>query len=129
MRHAQKQGFYVLDRDPTEDERTRYYPIVRIEPSKGAYNAQRTALDLPISKAVIAAVQTTVDYPVIVSPTSGASLPVIIIEEVLRRPIVAVPLANYDNNQHAANENLKLQFLWDGLETIAALMMMEAPER
>jgi hypothetical protein len=32
---------------------------------------------------------------------------------------------NYDNNQHAENENLRLQNLWDGIETMAAIMTMK----
>jgi acetylornithine deacetylase/succinyl-diaminopimelate desuccinylase-like protein len=32
------------------------------------------------------------------------------------RPVIGVPIANADNNQHAANENLRLQNLWDGIE-------------
>jgi hypothetical protein len=35
-----------------------------------------------------------------------------------------VPIANYDNNQHSANENI-LQNLWDGIEVMAALVAME----
>jgi acetylornithine deacetylase/succinyl-diaminopimelate desuccinylase-like protein len=34
-------------------------------------------------------------------------------------------IVNYDNNQHAANENLRLQNLWDGVETMAALLDMK----
>jgi acetylornithine deacetylase/succinyl-diaminopimelate desuccinylase-like protein len=37
---------------------------------------------------------------------------------------ISVPIANYDNNQHAENENVRLQNLWDGIETFAALMTM-----
>jgi hypothetical protein len=36
-----------------------------------------------------------------------------------------VPIANYDDNQHAANENLCLQNLWDGVEVMAALLEMK----
>jgi len=35
-----------------------------------------------------------------------------------------MPIANYDDNQHA-NENLRLQNLWNGVETMAALLEME----
>jgi len=38
---------------------------------------------------------------------------------------VTVPIANYDNNQHSANENIRLQNLWDGIEVMAALEAME----
>jgi acetylornithine deacetylase/succinyl-diaminopimelate desuccinylase-like protein len=40
----------------------------------------------------------------------------------LKTPTVGIPIVNHDNNQHAANENLRLQNLWDGIETCAALL-------
>jgi hypothetical protein len=36
-----------------------------------------------------------------------------------------VPIANYDDNQHAANENLRLKNLWEGVGTMAALLEIE----
>jgi acetylornithine deacetylase/succinyl-diaminopimelate desuccinylase-like protein len=36
----------------------------------------------------------------------------------------SVPIVNHDDNQHAANENLRLQNLWEGVETMAELMAM-----
>ena len=45
-----------------------------------------------------------------------------IFEEVLKVPLVVVPIANHDNNQHAANENLRLQNLWDGILVYAGLI-------
>jgi len=36
-------------------------------------------------------------------------------------PAISVPIVNHDNNQHAANENLRLQNLWDGIELFARL--------
>jgi len=38
---------------------------------------------------------------------------------------ITVPIANHDNNQHSSNENIRLQNLWGGIETMAALMRME----
>jgi acetylornithine deacetylase/succinyl-diaminopimelate desuccinylase-like protein len=35
-------------------------------------------------------------------------------------PVIAFPIANHEDNQHAANENLRLQNLWDGIEVFAA---------
>jgi acetylornithine deacetylase/succinyl-diaminopimelate desuccinylase-like protein len=40
-------------------------------------------------------------------------------------PTITVPIANYDNNQHAENENIRLQNLWDGIEIYASLMRMK----
>jgi acetylornithine deacetylase/succinyl-diaminopimelate desuccinylase-like protein len=55
-------------------------------------------------------------------PTMGGSLPLYLFDEVLATPIITVPIVNHDNNQHAANENLRLQNLWDGIEVYAALL-------
>jgi acetylornithine deacetylase/succinyl-diaminopimelate desuccinylase-like protein len=54
----------------------------------------------------------------------GGSLPIAPIAEVLRAPVIIVPIANHDNNQHGHNENIRLQNLWDGIETMAALLAM-----
>jgi acetylornithine deacetylase/succinyl-diaminopimelate desuccinylase-like protein len=32
-----------------------------------------------------------------------------------------LPIANYDNNQHSANENMRLQNLWDGVAIYTVL--------
>ena len=42
-------------------------------------------------------------------------------EEVLGAPLLVLPIVNHDNSQHAANENLRLQNLWDGIEVFAGL--------
>lgn len=38
---------------------------------------------------------------------------------------ISVPVVNYDNNQHGENENVQLGFLWDGIETLAAIMLID----
>jgi len=35
-----------------------------------------------------------------------------------------LPIANHDNNQHAENENLRLQNFWDGIEVLSSVMIM-----
>lgn len=123
--HIRKQGFYVIDRDPTDEERLKHPFIAKLVHRSGGYNAERTRMDLPISLAVIAAVQSTSSQPIVRLPTAGGSLPLSIISENLRTVTITVPIANYDNNQHAENENIRLQNLWDGIETFAAVMTMK----
>jgi acetylornithine deacetylase/succinyl-diaminopimelate desuccinylase-like protein len=123
--HIRKQGYHVVDRDPTDAERSQHPLIARVNVRPGGYNAERTRMDLPISVAVIEAVQSTVSDKVVLLPTSGGSLPLSIITSNLRTVTMSVPIANYDNNQHAENENIRLQNLWDGIETMAALMVIK----
>ena len=123
--HIRKQGFYVIDRDPTDAERKQHALIAKVLARKGGYNAERTRMDYPIPIAVVAAVQSTSKDPIVKLPTSGGSLPLSIITDHLKTVTITVPIANYDNNQHAENENLRLQNLWDGIETWAAVMMIK----
>ena len=55
-------------------------------------------------------------------PTSGGSLPLYKITGILHAPTIALPIANYDSNQHSFNENIRLGNLWDGIELIAAML-------
>lgn len=123
--HIRKQGFYVIDRDPTDDERKQHALIAKVIIRSGGYNAERTRMDLPISVALVTAVQSTSTQTIVRLPTAGGSLPLSIITDHLRTVTMTVPIANYDNNQHAENENIRLQNLWDGIETMAAVMTMK----
>ncbi len=124
IRHIESKGYYVLDREPNDEERMKYPKIIKITRGIG-YNAQRTPMDLPIAQNIIKAIQSTVDYPVISLPSAGGSLPLIVFEQKLGAKVISVPVVNYDNNQHAENENVLIGFLWEGMETMAVLMMME----
>jgi acetylornithine deacetylase/succinyl-diaminopimelate desuccinylase-like protein len=125
-KHIESQGYYVIDREPTDEERLKYPTIAKFTARAGGYNAQRTKMDLPISLAVVEAVKSTTDQPIVQMPTLGGSLPLSIITENLDGiPTITVPIANHDNNQHAENENIRIQNLWDGIETFASLMTMK----
>ena len=57
----------------------------------------------------------------------GGSIPNYLFAEILKTPVIGVPIANHDNNQHAANENLRIQNLWDGIAIFAATMAELGP--
>ena len=123
VEHIRRQGFLVTDREPTDEERRRH-PLVARVTRRGGYNAERTRMDLPLSLAVAAAVEAVSDKPVVRLPTLGGSLPLYVLRESLGAPSITVPLANYDNNQHAENENIRLQNFWDGIEIVASILTM-----
>ena len=127
VEHVRRQGFHVTESEPTDEERLKHPLIARVTQRGGGYNAERTAMDLPVSRAVVEAVQATTPDPVVLMPTLGGSLPLSIFREHIGAVTVTVPIANYDNNQHAENENIRLQNLWDGIETMAALMTLKPP--
>ncbi|MBI1850893.1 MAG: M20/M25/M40 family metallo-hydrolase [Planctomycetes bacterium] len=128
--HVRKQGYFVIDgnREPTDAER-REHPLIATIVRRGGYDAERTPMDSPIGRAVIDAVQATSREPIVRMPTLGGSLPLRVIRDTLGAPSLVVPIANPDNNQHAENENLRLQNLWDGIDTWAAILTMKAVDQ
>ncbi|HLF46818.1 MAG TPA: M20/M25/M40 family metallo-hydrolase [Chitinophagaceae bacterium] len=124
IRHIQSKGFHVTDHEPTDEERLKYGKLIKITHGDG-YVAQRTSFDIPVVKSMIKAIQATVNYPVILFPTAGGSLPLFLFEKLLGATLISVPVVNYDNNQHAENENVQISFLWEGIETMAVIMVMD----
>ena len=125
INHIKAQGYFVTDRPPTDEERKKYGWIAQVNKRKGGYNAQRTAMDLPIAKKIADAVQSTTKEEIVRLPGVGGSLPLYVFEKILNAKPVTLSIVNYDNNQHAENENLRLGHLWEGIETLAAVMMMK----
>jgi acetylornithine deacetylase/succinyl-diaminopimelate desuccinylase-like protein len=125
VNHIKKQGYTVIDHEPTDVERRQYPLLIKINKRGNGYNAQRTPMDLPLATRVSGAVQSTATYEIIKVPSLGGSLPLFLFEQILGAKPITVPIVNYDNNQHAENENVMLQYLWDGIETMAAIMVMK----
>jgi len=115
-----KQGYYVIDREPTMDER-REHPLIAKVIDEGGYRASRTAMDLPVSKALVKVVKEASGGDAVVAPTLGGSVPTYIFED-LGLAWIGVPIVNYDNQQHSSDENLRLGNLWRGIEIYGAIL-------
>jgi acetylornithine deacetylase/succinyl-diaminopimelate desuccinylase-like protein len=122
LAHVRSQGYYVVDRAPTSEERLAHPRIATLYARPGSYAAARTPMDDPFARAIAAAVRSTSAQPIVELPTSGGSLPLSVISEALGTKSIVVGIANYDNNQHSANENLRLGNLWDGIDIYAAIL-------
>jgi acetylornithine deacetylase/succinyl-diaminopimelate desuccinylase-like protein len=120
--HIRAQGFHIVHEEPDEAVRREHARVVLLEWKKG-YPALWTDMDLAISQDVARIVDEAVEGPIVLTPSLGGSLPLYVFSEILDAPpIVVVPIANHDNNQHAPNENLRIKNLWLGIEIYAALM-------
>jgi acetylornithine deacetylase/succinyl-diaminopimelate desuccinylase-like protein len=125
MDHIVKQGYFIIDHEPSDEERKTHPLLAKVVMRSSGYNAQRTPMDLPLAQKVVTAIETTIDYEAIKIPSAGGSLPLYLFEQLLNTKPITVPIVNYDNNQHAENENVVLQYLWEGIETMSAIMVMK----
>lgn len=120
--HIKKMGFHIVDKEPSDEERTAYKDIIFVTQGHG-YPAQRTPIDHPFAMKVAEAVQKSTDKKIILMPSSGGSLPLYLFEKVTQTYPVTIPVVNYDNNQHAENENLEVGRIKEGIKTIGSVML------
>jgi acetylornithine deacetylase/succinyl-diaminopimelate desuccinylase-like protein len=120
-------GFFLVhDRAPDARERANEPHLLRLDWGKAGYPPARTPLDLPVSQAVVSVLGEGGERPLSVV-SLGGSIPMYLFQDILKAPVIGVPIANHDDNQHAANENLRLQNLWDGIESYALLLVDLGP--
>jgi acetylornithine deacetylase/succinyl-diaminopimelate desuccinylase-like protein len=122
--HVRDAGYHVIDRAPTELERTTQARIATIVLRPGGYAAARTPMDLPLARDVTAALRGVAGEKLLLAPTLGGSLPLSVVTETLGVPVLVLPISNADNRQHAENENLRVGALWDGIAALAAVMQL-----
>jgi acetylornithine deacetylase/succinyl-diaminopimelate desuccinylase-like protein len=116
-----QRGFFLVSQTPTADVRRAHPRVLKLEWGAG-YPAARTSLDSPAAQAVVGAIEESLGHPILKLPMQGGSIPMYLFTDVLKTPVIGVPIANHDDNQHAANENLRLQNLWDGIEVFAGIL-------
>ena len=119
--HLRSRGYHIVRETPDSATRMAHAKIARVD-WDGGYAATRAPMDIPFSRALLAAASSGAATAPLAVPMLGGSLPTSTFEQVLGVPLVVLPIANYDNNQHAANENIRMQNLWDGIELFAAVM-------
>lgn len=121
LNHIRKQDFFITSEEPTKEERLTHAKIARVTKDSSNYRASRTSMELPVSQSLIKVVQDATNGDTVIAPTLGGSVPMYIFEN-LGIPWIGVPIVNYDNHQHSADENLRLGHLWRGIEIYAALL-------
>src|SRR5262249_55198420 len=114
--------YFVIDAEPDAELLRGHPKVVKIVERCCSINAVRTSMDLPISQDVIRTVEKV--RPAVKLPTMGGSLPLELIEKTLETHMIMIHMTNPDNRIHGSNENLRLQNLWDGIEVMAALLLM-----
>jgi acetylornithine deacetylase/succinyl-diaminopimelate desuccinylase-like protein len=115
-------GYFLVRQPPSAQERLQHAHVLQVTWGAG-YPPQRTALDAPVSQAFMAAAKTATGDSLLAMPTLGGSTPSFLFEKLFHAPVILLPIANFDNNQHAANENIRLENLWQGIRTYAAIFV------
>ena len=123
-KHIQKQGYLVLDREPTDHERLSNGNIVTFKGDSGV-NAFRTSLNDPFGLKLRNSLTNVFGREPVSIRTMGGTVPIITAINELDIPAIIVPMVNMDNNQHNPNENIRIGNLRQGIKICLALLTTE----
>ncbi|HSB81068.1 MAG TPA: M20/M25/M40 family metallo-hydrolase [Candidatus Methylomirabilis sp.] len=118
----------VVDQDPEDlfekfraHAREHGFDDLRIE-KLGVFHPSRTPITHPLGQAAAAAVRQGFGKEPLLVPCMGGSDPDYYFTKVLGIPRVNVPYAPHDENNHAPDENIKLEGFFCGVKTTAAFL-------
>lgn len=129
-RHIENQGYHLVEGAPSDQQRARYDKLAsfRLGPVQ---TAQRTAMDSAVGRWALQSLRAaTAPHPAsdpVRIRMMGGTLPTDVLVAALRLPFVIVPTVNPDNNQHGADENLRVGNFISGVETVYSLLTTEYP--
>jgi acetylornithine deacetylase/succinyl-diaminopimelate desuccinylase-like protein len=123
LAHIRKQGYFVVDKEPDTATLAAHPRIAKVTTrAAAASGAWRTDPEDPQARFVADALQSRLGERLIRIRTLGGGVPASAFINAYHVPTVGVSLANFDDNQHTDNENLRLGNLWNGILTLAAIM-------
>jgi len=119
--HIAKQGFFIVHQTPDKAIRMAHPRVVRLE-WKSDFEVYRVEMNNPPAQAVVKAIEKATGVPIVQAVSMGGTVPMYLLAGSRHTPVLGVPIANHDDNQHAADENLRLQNLWDAIEVYATIL-------
>nr|WP_299071875.1 M20/M25/M40 family metallo-hydrolase [uncultured Allomuricauda sp.] len=115
-------GFYILDGEPTPNERRTHTKLIKVESRIGS-RPFRTDLNSPLGNWLDLAMEhvfSSGNY--IRMQSTGGSQPIAPFISVLGVPAISVRIPNPDNSIHAPNENLRLGNFHEGLKMCLGIL-------
>jgi len=123
--HIRKEGWHIVYTDPDHETRRKYPKVVKVLRDKDGFPAAKVSMDQPEILKIVKGLKSYTKGQGVFLPASGASNRIKgIIFNQLKQPGIGVAMVNPDNNQHAANENVRIGNIWSGVELMAVFLTM-----
>ncbi|MCG8413818.1 MAG: M20/M25/M40 family metallo-hydrolase [Pseudomonadales bacterium] len=119
--HIEKEGFYIVHEDPSSEELRNNAKVVKLNWRGEGSPGLRTSMDGEMAQRLIG-IMREFTPDLILTPNMGGTLPLNSFDDRLDAPIIILPLANHDNNQHGRNENIRLQNFWDAMAVYGVVL-------
>jgi acetylornithine deacetylase/succinyl-diaminopimelate desuccinylase-like protein len=121
--HIREQGYHIVTAPPDTAARRKYSKIARVVQQGDVFPIGKSSMDDPRTAMAVTALR-SLSERLVQMPTIGGSLPFSTFSSALKLPTIGLAVVNFDNNQHAINENLRIGHLWEAIDIFAALITM-----
>ncbi|MBD0779798.1 M20/M25/M40 family metallo-hydrolase [Maribacter sp. ANRC-HE7] len=120
-KHIENQGFYIMDKLPSKEDRMAHDKIITI--TEGSVtNAFRTDLNNAYGNFLVDVLKESFAEDVVQIRIMGGTVPIGPFISELKIPAFIVPMVNADNNQHSPNENLKIGQIAYGIKAFYGIL-------
>ena len=119
--HIEQQGYYVIDREPIEEERMTHPKIVKFVTTPGV-NAFRTDPHSHFGRLITQNLASDFGEEPIKIRIMGGTVPIVPLINSLDVPTIIVPMVNMDNNQHSPNENIRIGNIRQGIKMCLSIL-------
>lgn len=121
-KHIEKQGFLILEDSPTNKDRQEYLKLLSIKTTTGS-EAFRTPIDSKFGDWLENGIKYGLgETEVLKLNTTGGSQPIGKFIKALKIEGIALRIPNPDAQIHAANENIRLKNLFDGISSLIGIL-------
>lgn len=123
--HIRKEDWQIIYDDPDHETRKKYAKLVKVVRDKNGFPAAKVSMDQPEIMQIVKGLKAFTNDKGVFLPGSGASNRIKgLIFNQLKKPGISITMVNRDNNQHAANENVRIGNIWLGVEMMAVLLTL-----
>lgn len=119
--HIEKQGYHLIDREPTDEERKRYSKLAQFSAKVGSLPF-RSEMDSEFALWLEKGMRYIFGDNYVKTRITGGSQPMAPFINVLGIPAVSVRIPNPDNNIHGPNENIRMGNYLEGIETCVSIL-------
>jgi acetylornithine deacetylase/succinyl-diaminopimelate desuccinylase-like protein len=120
--YVEKQGYFLVDREPTDEERAAHAKIAQLKVGKGDEGA-RQDMESRVGRWAVKALTLSSDQAPVQLRQMGGTVPTADIVGPLKMPFLLVPTVNADDNQHTYDENLRMGQFLTGMRSMLGLLL------
>jgi len=120
--YIETQGYFLVDHDPTDEERAAHGKIAQLKIGKGDDGARQDR-ESRVGRWAVKALTAAADQAPVQLRQMGGTVPTADIVGPLKMPFVLVPTVNADDNQHTYDENLRMGQFLTGMRSMLGLLL------